>query len=331
MAYRDIIVIGCSAGGVEALARLIAALSPKLNASIFVAMHMKPDVPSHLPQLLKNPAFDIRAATDGEPIKPNTVYIAIPDHHLLIEQGRVRLSRGPKENRARPSVDALFRSAAFAAEQRVIGIVLTGYLDDGTAGLWSIKDHGGVVIVQSPEEAAYPSMPRSALAHVAVDHVLHLDEMPGQLLTLSEEQFPKQEAHLMPDETLKTEVRIAFEDSAFEQGFRALGDASLFTCPECHGSMVRIKQGSIERFRCHTGHAFSALALANGGLSAVEASLWAALAHLEEHYAIIEELQGTSPKQSVAEGKLSQHAIEIKNLMQRVRELVHDPALRPKP
>ncbi|MBV9345946.1 MAG: chemotaxis protein CheB [Gammaproteobacteria bacterium] len=329
--HRDIIVIGCSLGGVEALPQLVVQL-PKMDAAVFIVMHMWSTGRNPLLEILRNPLFDIRTATDGDRIKSGTLYLAVPDHHLLLDRDRVRLSRGPKESHARPSVDALFRSAAFAAGRRVIGIVLTGQLDDGTAGLWSVKDRGGVAIVQSPDEAAYPSMPRSALDHVEVDGIWRLDEMPTRLKTLTQEQLPPEGSDAMADERLKTEVGIALEDNALEQGVRDLGAPSFFTCPECHGSMVLIKEGPIRRFRCHTGHAFSEAALASHGLSAVESTLWSALAQLEEHYVLMQEVQGPMAEQSKeTTDERSHRAQEVRSLMHRVRQLALDEAFRSKP
>jgi two-component system chemotaxis response regulator CheB len=162
MANRDIIVIGASAGGVEALSDFFSGLPANLEATIFVVLHIPPYSPSSLPVILTRCGhMSASHPKDGEEVRPGQVYIAPPDHHLLVELGRVLIKRGPKENRFRPSVDALFRSAAYAYGRRVIGIVLSGALDDGTSGLWTIKRLGGVAIVQQPEDACVPNMPRS--------------------------------------------------------------------------------------------------------------------------------------------------------------------------
>src|SRR5215469_4343326 len=170
LAERNIIVVGCSVGGVEALQKLAAGFPQKFHASIFVVMHLAPQTTSVLPDILnrsgKLPASHPR---DGEVFRTGHIYVAPPNHHLVIEDGRMRITRGPKENRHRPAVDPLFRSAARYYGRRVIGVVLTGALDDGTAGLLSIKRRGGVAIVQDPGEAMAADMPRSAVENVAVD------------------------------------------------------------------------------------------------------------------------------------------------------------------
>ena len=175
MATRNIIVIGASAGGFDALKKLVGDLPEDLQASVFVVWHMSPDVRGVLPQVLNNANTICAAhACDNEPIEPNRIYVAPPDRHLLVENGRVRVTRGPKENRFRPAVDPLFRSAAHTYNNQVIGVVLSGALDDGTAGLWTIKHRGGVAVVQDPSDAEVPSMPENAMREVAVDHWFRL-------------------------------------------------------------------------------------------------------------------------------------------------------------
>ncbi len=179
---RDIVVVGASAGGVEALRDIVAALPPDYPGAICVVLHIPPQAPSVLPRILDR-AARVRcvAAEDGAPLRAGRVYVAPPDHHLLVEPGRVRVLRGPRENGHRPAVDPLFRTAARSYGRRVVGVVLTGNLDDGTRGLREIVRRGGVAVAQAPDDAPYPSMPRSAIAHVAVDHVLAVDRL-GPLL-----------------------------------------------------------------------------------------------------------------------------------------------------
>jgi len=200
MAGNDIIVVGASAGGVRALQDLAAGLPPDLRASLFVVLHVPPGTRSDLPWILgrSGPLPAVQAAEDAT-IEPGFIYVAPPDLHLLIDDHKVHLWRGPKENRQRPSVNALFRSAAVAHGNRVTGIVLTGALDDGTTGLWWIKRHGGVCIVQDPLEAAYPDMPRSALEHVDVDYILRVSEMGALLAGLAAGRKPKNQPSEIPD------------------------------------------------------------------------------------------------------------------------------------
>jgi two-component system chemotaxis response regulator CheB len=216
-------------------------------------------------------------SSDGQAIEHGTVYVARPDHHLLVEEGRLRVVMGPKENRRRPAADALFRSAALAYGPRVVGVVLTGALDDGTAGLHAIKRRGGVAVVQDPEEADFPSMPRTAIENVDVDHVLRLADMPATLVRLAGEPagpLPR------PARELVTEVKMAAGDM---EDVAALGRPSTYGCPECGGVLWEIDDQHLLRFRCRVGHAYGAESLLAEQDEGVEDALWAALRALEEN------------------------------------------------
>jgi hypothetical protein len=178
-----IIVVGASAGGVSALTILVRGLPPNLNAAVYVVLHVPPHSPSHLSEFLgRCTRLPVSAACDGGPLRAGTIVVARADHHLMIERDRIRVTRGPIESRARPSIDVLFRSAAAAHGRRVIGVVLTGMLDDGTAGLWAVKDRGGVALVQDPASAEFPAMPQSAIANVEIDRVVALDGLAHELV-----------------------------------------------------------------------------------------------------------------------------------------------------
>lgn len=293
MPQRDIIVIGASAGGFEAIKMLVAGLPADLPASIFIVWHMSPEIrESILPQVLQN-AGNLRAsqAVDREPIEPGRIYVAPPDFHLLLEPNRVRVTRGPKENRFRPAVDPLFRSAAYNFGSRVIGVVLSGALDDGTAGLWTIKFCGGTAIVQDPLEAQFPSMPKSAMREVKVDYCAPVAQIPEILAELA--NAPAAEApeiDMQENEKIKTEVGIAAEASAFERGIMNLGDLTPFTCPDCHGVLLELKDGKLSRFRCHTGHAFSADSLLTSVTESVEESMWSAMRAVEERVMLLKHI-----------------------------------------
>lgn len=212
MAKRNIVVIGASAGGVVALKELVRSLPPDFNATIFIVQHIAAYATSMLPEIL-NHAGSLRAVhpADGDSFQPGMIYIAPPDHHILIEEDRVLVKKGPKENRFRPSIDALFRSAAYNFGERAIGVVLTGLLDDGTSGMWSIKRLGGIGIVQKPEDAEYSSMPSSVLEYVDVDYAVPLAKMGALLNQLTSEEITPPHLTLSPEEEqiLKTEVQIA--------------------------------------------------------------------------------------------------------------------------
>lgn len=290
MANRDIVVVGASSGGVEALSKLVANLPRDWAASMFIAWHSAPYAHSALPEILRR-AGPVSAAhaRQGEEIRRGRIYVAPPDHHLLLEDHRVRLTRGPKENRFRPAVDPLFRSAAYAYGPRVVGVVLSGALDDGTAGLWAIKDRGGKAIVQDPAEARHPSMPASALQHVEVDYKLPVADIARVLVELSNEPADGEASYPVSGE-LEIETSIARGAKALQAGALKLGEFSPFTCPECHGTLMQIKDGSLVRFRCHTGHAYSPETLLATLGESSEDALWNALRAIEESVMLLTHL-----------------------------------------
>jgi two-component system chemotaxis response regulator CheB len=291
MAKRNIVVIGASAGGVYALKELVRVLPADLSASIFVVQHVSPYAPSLLPQIL-NHVGKIKAIhpADGQLIEAGCIYIAPPDHHLLIEGDKILVKKGPKENRFRPSIDALFRSAAYSYGSRVIGVVLTGLLNDGTSGMWTVKRLGGVSIVQQPEDAEFASMPESVLEYVDVDHVVPLTEMAQLLGQLTQEIAPSSEE--LPKEEIvriETEIDIAAQVNGFDMGIINKGELTPLTCPECHGALVRFKEGKLIRYRCHTGHAYTASALLSEVTQSVEATLWNSARGLDETVMLLEQ------------------------------------------
>ena len=291
MAKRNIIVIGASAGGVYALKELVALLPHDFDATIFLVVHVSPHSPSYLPEIL-NHSGPIKAVhpKDGELIQPGMIYIAPPDHHLLIEYEQVIVKKGPKENRFRPSIDALFRSAAYTYGPRVIGIVLTGMLDDGTSGMWSVKRLGGICIVQEPEEAMYASMPNHVMEYVDVDYVIPVNKMGLLLSDLITEQVPD-EPNLIQEELkrIEAEVNIAAQDNAFDMGILDMGELTPLTCPECNGALISIKEGKLIRYRCHTGHAYTANSLLAETTKVVEESFWKGIRALEETVILLEQ------------------------------------------
>ncbi|WP_018614733.1 chemotaxis protein CheB [Segetibacter koreensis] len=284
MAKKDIIVVGASAGGVNALRSFVKYLPVDFTGSVFVVLHIPPFSETRLALILtKSGPLQAVQPRDGEEIKPGIIYVAANDHHLLLENGKVVVKKGPKENRFRPSIDALFRSAAYVYGPRVVGIVLSGLLDDGTSGLWSIKRLGGTTIIQQPEDAEYPQMPKNVLEYVEVDYTVAAAERGRLLENLITEKAQKK-IKLSSDEMklLKMEVIIATNDNAFEMGIINMGELTPFTCPECHGCLVRLVDGSIIRFRCHTGHAFTASALLADVTESVEEMLWMGMCGMEE-------------------------------------------------
>ena len=282
MQGHDIIVIGASAGGVEALRELVRELPQDLPASIFVVLHMSnQNGGTMLPSILDRAGtLPAHAAMNGTRFERGHIYVAPPDFHLLIEGDHIRVVRGPKENRHRPSVDPLFRSAAWAYGPRVVGVVLSGTLDDGAAGLWAIKTCGGVTVVQDPAEAAFSGMPTSPLMTVRVDYRLSLDRIVMLLDELARRPVKDPSFERGP-ENLHIETKFA----SLEKGMGDmdnLGDPSVFTCPACQGALWELKDGDMLRYRCHTGHAFSADTLLAEQTEAAENAIYSALQALEE-------------------------------------------------
>jgi two-component system chemotaxis response regulator CheB len=286
MNKRNIIVIGASAGGFEVLKTLVAALPADMDASIFIVWHMSPDVRGILPHVLNRQQTLFAAhAINHEIIKPGKIYIAPPDHHMLIDGNEIRVTKGPKENRFRPAIDPLFRSAAQAYGSRVIGIILSGALDDGTAGLWTIKKYRGLAIVQTPDEADVPSMPENAIRQVAVDYIVPVAEMPALLLKLINTTASGRglaDPDIEEQKRDKIEVNIALEDKSFQDQILNFGSPSAYTCPECHGVLMSLQEGGHLRFRCHTGHAFSADSLLAAVTESIEENLWSAVRNIQE-------------------------------------------------
>lgn len=325
-ALREIIVIGASAGGFEPLKKLVAGLPKDLAAAVFIVWHLPANAQGILPSVLeKEGALPAAHGVDGEEIKTGRIYVAPPDHHLLVEENRVRVTKGPKENRFRPAVDTLFRSAAYAYGARVIGVILSGALDDGTAGLWTIKLRGGAAVVQEPTDSEYPSMPESALREVEVDYSVPVSEMAALLIRLTGEQtLEAREISMEDNKKTEMEIRIAAEESAFEVGVMSLGEISPFTCPDCHGVLLRIKDGKIARFRCHTGHAFSADTLLATVTEHIEDSMWSAMREMEESIMLLRQMSehfAESDQAQMAE-LFAQKAREAEHRVKIIRQVV---------
>ncbi|MGH2510533.1 MAG: chemotaxis protein CheB [Ktedonobacteraceae bacterium] len=257
MPGHDIIVIGTSAGGVAALIALVHEIPPDLPAAVFVVLHVPAETPSLLPDILSRAGpLPVSHPTNGAPIEYGHIYVAPPDYHLLIEREYMQLVRGPKENRHRPAIDPLFRSAAGAYGQRVVGVILTGALNDGTAGLLAIKRSGGVAVIQDPAEALYASMPQSALQHVQIDYQLQLAAMGPLLAKLAQERVIAKIPAVPED--LGKEINVITIETSFSNDKEALDKPSGFSCPECSGVLWEMPDQAFLRFRCRIGHALSA-------------------------------------------------------------------------
>lgn len=281
---RDLVVIGASAGGLQVLLELARGLPADFPAAILVVMHVGAH-PSVLPELMRaNGVLPAVHPVDGQPLHAGQIFIAPPDHHLLVEDDHVRIVRGPKENFARPAIDPLFRTAALAYGPRVIGVVLSGRLDDGTAGLQAIKRCGGLAVVQDPVDAEQPDMPTSALTHVQVDYRLPAAGLAPTLLRLVREPASGDGSAVPPDIQLDQAISAGVGNPM--EKLNAIGARSRFTCPECSGVLWEIDDAKPRRFRCHTGHAFTLRTLASTQDLSTDEALWSAMRALQEREAL---------------------------------------------
>lgn len=321
---RDIIVIGASAGGLPALMELVKGLPADFPAAIFIVLHLSPFSTNFIPEILsKLGPLEVVEPSDGEPIQYGRIYVAAPDNHLLLENDKIIIKRGPKENRFRPSIDALFRSASNLYGPRVIGVVLSGMLDDGTSGLWSVKRMGGLAIIQDPSDAAFPAMPANVLEYVKVDYQVPVAQLAALLFSLIGETIPKKPKIPTKElELLEMEVVIATHDNAFQMGIIQMGELTPFTCPDCHGALTQLKEGKIMRFRCHTGHAFTISALLAEVTESVEDHLWQAMRSLEESNMLLEKLGQHFTKEGQA-GEAELFLTKARQMAKQAR-LIHD-------
>jgi len=315
MAKRDVIVIGASSGGVEILLGLASELPADFQAPVFVCIHTSPDFLNPLPDLLTNrgplPAVH---PLHGDRVLPGHIYIAPPDNHLLVRQGYVEVVRGPRENGHRPAVDPLFRTASWSYGPRVVGIVLTGHLDCGTAGMMSVKARGGLAVVQDPATAIAPAMPQSVLKRVTVDHIVKPAELPGLLIRLVREPADPVAVEPVPQHPLE-----ALEGSR-------LGNRAELVCPLCHGVLTEADMGGFRHFRCHVGHAFSLESLVLEQGEDVERALWAAVRSLEEEAALTRRL-----KQSQRSAKLRERFSDKEQSLMQQADVIRAILLRGNP
>jgi two-component system chemotaxis response regulator CheB len=274
-AGRDIVVVGASAGGADAIAAVVRQLPGNIAASLFVVCHQFPGAQGQIVDLLNTAGPLIaKIPEDGEEIRHGVVYVAPPDRHLLVKEGYVRVTSGPRENRWRPAIDPLFRSAAVAYGPRVLGIILSGMLDDGTAGLVAIKRCGGVAMVQDPDEAAYPDMPRTALANAQVDYRLGIAGMGREIARLVGESVTVEGP---APHDLQVEARIAETGYSDETISSQLGELTTLSCPECGGPIWQHGGDGVTRYRCRVGHAYGIESMLSAQDETVESALWAAV------------------------------------------------------
>ena len=301
---------------------IVQGLPVDFAAAVCVVLHTSPQSPGILDWILGRAGkLPSAAAVTGARLRAGHIYVAPPDHHLVVEPGALRLSKGPRENRFRPAVDPLFRSAAQVYGAGAIGVVLTGSLDDGTAGLWTIKQLGGTTIVQDPKDALFPSMPASALRQVDVDYVVPVQKIAPLLVRILETPAGGEPPEPAPT-SLEVEVKIAAGQNAVDAGVEQIGEPSRFACPECHGVLLRVKDTGPSRFRCHTGHAYSASSLAAAVNDGIEDALWTAVRALEEGALLMQQLSSEVHGDGAAgAGELLQQGIEAHQHSEMVRQV----------
>jgi two-component system chemotaxis response regulator CheB len=334
---RDLIVVGASAGGVQALQQLVADLPPELPASVLVVLHLMTAGTSVLDDILGRAGeLTVSRAADGEPLERGHVYVCPPDRHLLVRGNRIHLSSGPRENGHRPAIDPLFRSAARAYGPRTIGVVLSGTLDDGTDGLRLIKERGGATVCQDPDDAAYGEMPKSAIDFVGPDRIVPVAELARTLCDLIDAPLARgaEQAVADPRRQPADQVEVEIDPSPSN------GDASLLTCPDCGGVLMENEEGGIVRFACQVGHAYSPESLVEHQGDALESALWQALRTLEERADLLNRMAKRASRRGMGDTgarmewraqRIADHAAEIRNTILRLRNAEADDGAAAEP
>jgi two-component system chemotaxis response regulator CheB len=327
------VVIGASAGGVTALQTLLAGLPVDFPARILVVLHVPPSGVNALAAILaRSSRMRVRSASNQDRLELGVILVARPDHHLVVVDDTILLTRGPRENGHRPAIDVLFRSAAKALGARTIGAVLSGALDDGAAGLRAIRARGGLGIVQDPKDAQHSGMPASAIRAADPEYVLPVADMPALLTSLIGAEVPDQSPvdALSPElaELLETEVAMAeLAPESYHQAHRP-GTSSGFSCPDCHGVLFTVEEQDFLRFRCRVGHAWSVQSLLAEHRTAVEGAIWMALRALEEKAALCTEMseRAGSGGATISARHFTEQATEAQGAAELLRGLLADDA-----
>ena len=322
MPLPNIVVIGASAGGLDALLAMVTALPPSTQAAILVVVHTRKDANSYLAEILaRRSQIAVTFAQHGDRLEPGRIYVAPPNVHMLVDAEGIRLRQGPRENGFRPAIDPLFRTAARAFGSRVTGVILSGMLDDGTYGLKQVKQAGGTAIVQDPEEAAFPSMPQSAIRYTDVDYVLPargIGEFIGSL------RGDERQGATMGRDTPAPEPQDPAEETEVKEMNERFGPPSGLTCPDCGGALWEVDEGRLERYRCHVGHQFTIEGLDAQQQDAVESALWSAVRVLEERAALRERMATRAEASGMAalSSNFSDSAVDSKRQAHTIRELL---------
>jgi two-component system chemotaxis response regulator CheB len=319
----DVIAIGASAGGVGSLQRVVEHIPADFPAAILIALHLPDGIRSMLPEILTR-AGNLPAthAVDGEVVRGGHVYVAPAGFHLMVNRGQLVVHRGAREHGVRPAIDPLFRSVAIAYGPRAVGVVLSGLLDDGTVGLREIKRAGGLAVVQDPRDTEWPSMPRSALAHVQVDYSVPAAQI-GPLLQQIVMPHGRSPMAIPNGDDTQTKEELK-ELTMHRDQQEHPGEPSPYSCPECGGVLWEIRDGELFRFRCRVGHGYTSETLTTEQAVAVEHALWSALRALEEQAAVRERMADRARRQgrTTSADRYQRRALELARQAQQVRSLV---------
>ncbi|HEV8283330.1 MAG TPA: chemotaxis protein CheB [Chitinophagaceae bacterium] len=318
-----IIVIGASAGGLNAIIELVSQLPKELNASVFIVLHLSKAAIGDIlvTKIQKNTALTCKIAEDKEQIKTGHIYVAPPDVHLLVKEEQIILGHGPAENRFRPSIDVLFRSAAASHRDRAVGVILTGLLNDGTIGMHAIKSSGGYSIVQDPNEADYPDMSLAVLENMEVDYCISLKNMADVILHIINNAEPRSVS--VPANIIE-EAKLSEKSATTIEQVSKLGEKTLYSCPDCGGDLWNIENGKLKHYRCHIGHSFSESDLLLKQSEETEHTLWVAVRMMEERKLLLQKmanehddrgLQRLNLQYSKRAKELEQHIAKLKELL----------------
>jgi two-component system chemotaxis response regulator CheB len=322
---RNIVVIGTSWGGLEALKTFLPLLPEDFSASTFIVQHSLSSAKNLLHEILgRYTRLPVILPENGIAFEPGSIYVARPNHHLLLREEHIAISFGPRENRARPSIDALFRSAAAYHGPRVIGVLLTGYQNDGVGGLSAVKRCGGTAIVQDPSEAQVSELPQSAIHRIKVDHVLPLQQVAEKIAELVTQ--PVNPNFQVPEDIME-EVRASEHVVPELDHMRKIGDLTPYTCPECGGVLWQTKNELHTRYVCHTGHAFSSQSFLAGQAEVIENSLWAAIRFVQERIDILLKMAESERNMGRPAEDYKQKASEMKAHVVNIRKFIVSGAL----
>ena len=324
---QDIVVIGASFGGVAALKQMVSHLPGDLTASIFIVIHQSPTGKTALHEILaKNGKLPAVLPENAAKFEPGTIYVAKPNHHLLVKEDHVAITFGPRINRVRPSIDVLFNSAAAFHTTRVVGIIMSGYLNDGVIGLSGIKRCGGIAIAQDPGEAEAAEMSISAIRRVGVDHVLNLEQIAIKITELA--RRPSGRPVEVPEDIME-EVRVSEHKVPNLEHMRNRGDLTPYTCPECGGVLWKTKNEPLARYVCHTGHSFSQNAFLECQAEVIENSLWSAIRFIQERINILFNLAENKREtgKSTRADEYEKKAMEMKEHLLNIRRFIISGAL----